>query len=279
MAKKRYINTKFWNDTYVSELGPLERYVFLYFLTNEHTDICGIYEVPMRTILFEIGLKKESLEKILSKLTRDQKVFYINGWVYIKNFSKHQAVNDNMKKGIDRSIAEIPSEIMDIIKGIESLPKTSEESGLFNLNSIQSIPTPQAVPSVTALEKRFNEFWKAYPKKRSNGQALKAWNKIKPDEQLHDRILKAVERAKTSEQWTKDFGQFIPYPATWLNAQGWKDDIAMPIQKPNFIARPVVSDEARDIEKKRLAITSNSGKGMQLLKDALPENLRKRLSV
>jgi hypothetical protein len=37
-------------------------------------------------------------------------------------------------------------------------------------------------------------------------------------------MLLAIERAKTSKDWTKDGGQYIPYPATWLRAKGWEDD-------------------------------------------------------
>lgn len=71
---------------------------------------------------------------------------------------------------------------------------------------------------------KFDKFWQSYPKKRSKGQAEKAWEKIKPDEQLLDRILKSLERAKTSVDWKKEKGRYIPYPATWLNAKGWEDE-------------------------------------------------------
>lgn len=72
----------------------------------------------------------------------------------------------------------------------------------------------------------FETFWKAYPKKKSKGQAEKAWKVLKPSKQLQDRILDAIEQAKTSEDWTKDGGKWIPHPATWLNAKGWEDEYA-----------------------------------------------------
>jgi hypothetical protein len=28
----------------------------------------------------------------------------------------------------------------------------------------------------------------------------------------------------TSAEWTKDGGQFIPHPATWLNQKRWEDE-------------------------------------------------------
>lgn len=70
----------------------------------------------------------------------------------------------------------------------------------------------------------FETFWKTYPKKKSKGAALKAWNRIKPTPLLARTILKSIEIAKTSEDWTKNGGQFVPHPATWLNAMGWEDE-------------------------------------------------------
>ena len=32
---------------------------------------------------------------------------------------------------------------------------------------------------------------------------------------------------KQTEQWKKDNGKFIPYPATWLNQERWTDEIKM----------------------------------------------------
>lgn len=75
------------------------------------------------------------------------------------------------------------------------------------------------------LESSFERFWAAYPKKTAKAQALKAWNKLKPDEGLIDKILWSLERQKRSVQWTKDGGQYIPYPATWLNSKRWEDEL------------------------------------------------------
>lgn len=73
-------------------------------------------------------------------------------------------------------------------------------------------------------ERLFDEFWAQYPKKRSKGQAERAWVKINPDEQLFKAILDGLELAKKSEEWRKENGRYIPYPATWLNAKGWEDE-------------------------------------------------------
>lgn len=75
----------------------------------------------------------------------------------------------------------------------------------------------------------FEEFWAAYPKKRHKGKAEAAWRKVDPG--LLPRILQAVEVAKTRDDWRKEKGQFIPYPASWLNAKGWEDEAPAPEAK------------------------------------------------
>ena len=77
----------------------------------------------------------------------------------------------------------------------------------------------------------FERFWLAYPKKKSKGDAEKAWAKLKPDESLHDRILDALERAKTSAEWCREGGRYIPYPASWLNSKGWEDEPTLAVNR------------------------------------------------
>ena len=71
----------------------------------------------------------------------------------------------------------------------------------------------------------FAEFWTAYPRKKSKAAAERAWAKIRPGEELQAEILAALEQAKQSRDWQKEGGQYIPYPATWLNARGWEDEL------------------------------------------------------
>lgn len=84
-----------------------------------------------------------------------------------------------------------------------------------------------------SLEQRFDTWWQCYPKKRNRGQALKAWRAIKPDKQLVDTMIRAVDNAMQSADWQKDRGKFIPYPATWLRAQGWLDQFEVEVVATN----------------------------------------------
>ena len=74
-------------------------------------------------------------------------------------------------------------------------------------------------------EKLFDLFWKAYPKKIAKPKARIAFDKLKADEDLLTKILTALEVQKQSKNWLKDKGQFIPYPATYLNQRRWEDEL------------------------------------------------------
>jgi hypothetical protein len=55
--------------------------------------------------------------------------------------------------------------------------------------------------------------------------------------------MQAMEKHKGSEQWSKDGGIFIPYPATWLNQERWNDEVikALPAKKkPYFHGMPII---------------------------------------
>ena len=73
-------------------------------------------------------------------------------------------------------------------------------------------------------QERFDRFWKPWPNKKSKGKAEKAWKKLNPSEQLLATMLATIERAKTSKEWARNEGEYIPHPATWINGKGWLDE-------------------------------------------------------
>lgn len=79
----------------------------------------------------------------------------------------------------------------------------------------------------------FAAFWAAYPKKAGKADALKAWNKLKPDIVLQAKMGEALTAQKKSPQWTKNNGQYIPMPSTWLNGRRWEDEVQTQTQ-PNL---------------------------------------------
>lgn len=108
------------------------------------------------------------------------------------------------------------------------LPKHSSEPEPDT--TVTSVPVVLDRPKPRRGLANFEAFWSAYPKKKSKDTAAKAFAKAMSriaDPDPLAVILAGIERALPG--W--DDVQFIPYPATWLNAAGWEDE-APPPAKP-----------------------------------------------
>ncbi len=67
----------------------------------------------------------------------------------------------------------------------------------------------------------FLTFWAVYPRRKNKGDAWKAWRSSRPNV---NEILQALSWQTLSVDWTKDGGQYVPYPASYLRARGWEDE-------------------------------------------------------
>lgn len=80
-----------------------------------------------------------------------------------------------------------------------------------------------------AQERRFIRFWDAYPRKISKQRARRWFARHKPSDALVDAMVAAIETQGSSPDWHKDGGQYIPHPASWLNAGGWDNESPAPV--------------------------------------------------
>lgn len=238
MAKQRSFNTKFWDDEYIQNLDPIEKLLFIYFFTNPLTTMCGIYEISLKRGAFDTGIDKDMVEKVLKRFEEDRKIFYINGWIFIKNFLNHQILNPSVMEGVENTLKEIPYEITAKIKEILQF----EAEGKQGVGMVS--PLWQILQSKSKLKSKgiydqaelscsngkemkigFEKFWNEYPRKVSRKKALAIWLKLKPSLELADKIIASVRVQKQTKQWKENGGQYIPHPTTYLNQERWEDEI------------------------------------------------------
>lgn len=99
------------------------------------------------------------------------------------------------------------------------------EKNSYITSRARKTKTKTKTKTVNPLNPLFDRFWEAYPKKVAKEVARKAFEKVSPDEVLLSAILKAIDAQKRTAQWTKDNGEFIPHPSTWLNQARWEDKV------------------------------------------------------
>lgn len=77
---------------------------------------------------------------------------------------------------------------------------------------------------------RFEAFW-AYYRTHARGEdrqgAVRAWDKLQPDDNLIAAMGKALQAQIQSEEWKRGIG--IPYAKTWLRNDRWKDTPKKPL--------------------------------------------------
>lgn len=133
--------------------------------------------------------------------------------------SNAPAGENNASVTHDRDIAEAEAEAFNTPlppKGVGDAPEQDTK--------------PKRQRKVIEASPAFEQFWNAYPNRVAKANALKAWHKLNPSEAVAHHITLDVRRRATSEAWTKDGGQYVPHPATYLNQRRWEDETA--IQAP-----------------------------------------------
>ena len=191
------IDTRFWSDSFVVELNPLDRYLFLYLLTNEHTNIAGIYELPLKRMADETGIEKEMLSKMFKRLK--DKVVYIEGWVALKNFSKYQSDNESVKKGVENAKKAIPSHILDKVTewvqggySVGTPPDISElESELKLESEFEKESGSAAIPEIIKLFEPINPNYKDWYANKTQRKAVSDLLERLGFEKL-ERLIKAL---------------------------------------------------------------------------------------
>ena len=132
--------------------------------------------------------------------------------------SKVEADESNHKANPSRSEANVSK-----VEADESNHKAINDNR-EKINEKEDINIPPHTPPLKKWELQFEEFWKEYPRKVGKGAAKRAFEKVIKTVTL-ETLVTALRRQKCGSQWTRDNGQYIPHPATWLNQQRWEDEV------------------------------------------------------
>ncbi len=244
------ISTAFWSDPWVvDELNPLDRYLFLYFLTNERTNLAGIYELSVRTMANETGIEQEEIKRMLMRL--ESRVIYENGWVMLRKAIKHQNFNSpKIKQGIEDILKQVPQELLGYIEWPIELSEIAYRYGIdtsshlikYNITKLNltksnlltkvSNTKPArasarvAEPRVPSedIDKLFQDWLQVIgyaitsQKKPNREYAAKLLREYKPDD--IQRMIHGVAMSHT-DQYAPRIANFIQLYRKWDDLKAW----------------------------------------------------------
>jgi len=117
----------------------------------------------------------------------------------------------------------------------------------------------------------FAVFYGLYPRKMARKDAEKAWNKLTPTEQAE--CLEAMPNYLKYWKIKETAKDYIPYPASFLNAQRWTDEIDIePLKKPEL---PFYATEELTLKKaQEVGVTPYAGEGWQQLRARISQKIK-----
>jgi uncharacterized phage protein (TIGR02220 family) len=107
------VHISFWQDPFVLELTPEEKYFYLYLLTNSKTSQCGIYELPKKIIEVETGYNRETVDKLLQRFIDYGKIEYseVTKELFVKNWLKHNSMkSETVQKCIVKELQSVKNQ-------------------------------------------------------------------------------------------------------------------------------------------------------------------------
>ncbi|GAI73721.1 unnamed protein product [marine sediment metagenome] len=120
-----------------SELNLREKLVFIYLITNEKVNICGIYELPDKYIRFDLDLKQTELDKIKQKFMEDGKFLFVDGWIKILNYQIYNRfLGEKNEVAKEKELALIPIKIRDFRYPIDRVSTNGDTLSIYNHNKL-----------------------------------------------------------------------------------------------------------------------------------------------
>ena len=111
MAEYRTLKMDFWSDPFVEDLPSAAKLLYLYLITSPHTNNLGVLEITRRRIAYETGLDEATVDLHLAQLEESEKLFSVDGVIWLTNFVRHQtSTSPKILTTLRRMAADIRSE-------------------------------------------------------------------------------------------------------------------------------------------------------------------------
>lgn len=256
MPRIRTIKPSFFLNEELADLDHMDRLIWIGLWTQ--ADRSGrLEDRPRRLKAVILPFDPCDMDRALDRLASKGFVIrYQVGeefYLQVVNFEKHQRPRTDEEPSVIPSPEDgITRENRETFSSLDSEDHSSQESlGKEKGKGEGSTPlTPRWRGGTHRWSPTFLErFWPAYPRKVAKPKALRAWEKLQPDDALVEEMLVALEQQKHSTQWTKDGGEFIPHPSTWLNQRRWEDQLEPEVKANEHASR---ADQRRHAESQRL---------------------------
>lgn len=232
MGNYRNIHSKIWKDDWFLELEIPHKLFFIYLFSNESASLAGIYELSIRVMSFESGLTIPEIKEAFAVFEKDDKAYYRDGVVWIRNFRKyHNYTSSKVMTRIEKDLEQL--------KDCELKRIYCELYGI-DMVSIPPITITTTNPIPESNTNRGGEGGDLYDDHEENQlkadvitaicNVVKGENPIAPSDRLEQIAYKiweqgAIDRVSGFSQWWMINGYYNGRPALTSFIQEWDNYI------------------------------------------------------
>jgi hypothetical protein len=214
MGVRRTINTHMWSDDWFESLSRDEKYLWVYLLTNPHTNMLGVYELTVKRMSFDTGLTIEAIQKAFKGFETVSKAFLISGkYVYLVNWIKNQDMNPNMVKSAVKDYKKLPIDVISVINRIVGEGFERVSNGLDTVRNLEGEIEGEIENEnkpVSGYSPEFERAYELYERKGAKKEAYKSWLSMTEDERrLAVEAIPAYLQSKPEVKYRKDFERYL----------------------------------------------------------------------
>nr|DAM65371.1 MAG TPA: replisome organizer [Caudoviricetes sp.] len=240
----RSIKPEFWRSLDIAALSIEDRLLFIGLWSYVDDNGVGVDRVPIIAAeLFADDLSRDPRETLgrvsdgigrLSECGLVQR--YSDGsrdYLAVTNWERHQRIDKPNKPRYPLPTSEnvtIRETLATPSRNTRETPApgTGEQRNRGTESSpdgerVQTRPNPSNEPS-SSYPAAFEHWWAAYPRKQGKRKALAEWRRATKRIDRDELITKTTRFADFHAREGTD-KQFIPLPTTWLNRDGWDDEL------------------------------------------------------
>lgn len=235
MAKYRQVHVEYWQDGFVLDLTPEEKYFYLYLMTNSKTTQCGIYELPKRIIETETGYNRETVEKLLKRFVDYGKILYDESTreVMILNWLKYNRIaSPKVISCIQNEISQVKSEEFKN-RFISTSKQLQYGIDTLSIDYGEEEEKEEEKKKNNTYSNEFEQFWNLYPRRVDKKKAYKSFKTAIKNHSL-ETILFGTQ--KYAQQVSGKDKQYVKHPTTFLNndsfIDGYEEITVIPVESP-----------------------------------------------
>ena len=207
----------------------------LYFHLSMRADDEGFINKP-KTIMRMVGAKDDDMNVLIIKkfiIPFESGVVVIKHW-RIHNYLQNDRLTETKYKD-EKSLLEFDNNKAYRLIKDECIQNTGECYPQVSIGKVSIDKINKDMSILNGRDGWFNQFWNMYPKKIQRKTSEQKFKLHVKDELTFNAVMLNLSIMCKSNEWTKDNGQYIPNPTTYLNQHRWEDETKPTVKISSFL--------------------------------------------